>query len=596
MSSFSFFQWRFVVLLVGVFLGSARAAEYPDPGQCTGDCIYVQDFSIIRSDNGTYYRFAGHHGIEVATAPTLTGPWKNSSQPAFPRWQTEQKSLVPKLQDMWAPDVRKLGDTYYMFFTAENFGTAMYGYGNLASAKYGVTMVATSKTLEPGSWKIQGSLDIPINGPRYTRFDTSILVEGNDIFMSFGSYSWGLYGISLQSPPLKLAEDKKVTELVADEWIPGKSNNHNRTEGSYLYKHDDFYYIFYASGDCCAGIRDVAGSEYKIEYCRAKTVKGPYYRRDGGSCLDGNGGTLLLPSHGKGVYAPGSPSIIDDPTHGTVLLYQYMDPRIGLAMPHIIMGWNPLAFEDGWPVLQDSLKPTTPPAPSQIPHPYKPLSSKPHSDAPQTTEKSVKQPLPTKYPSQGLSSAKPPSAKPSHMTPSSKYPDSTKASTIEHSSAKPTSEKKPCSTKIYSTDSSSLRPSIAVPTSKKPSPPKPYPAEASSAEASTKKPCSKKPSPTEHPSAKPASVKPSSAESSATSSTSIKPSTVEAHPTGPHPTPLHPTGVQRPEPYGASVHHEEPQSSGIPQPAPQPPQYPDHEAEPVASKPKSCPRRRRYKA
>lgn len=348
-------SWSTLSFLIFCFYGVVVTAihkqSYPKPGPCIGDCIDIQDISIIQDATGKYYRFAGHHGIEIATAPSLAGPWKNSSTPAFPTWSTELAGLVPLLKDFWAPDVRKIGDTYYLFFTAEDFGTGIFGFGNFASAQYGVTFVATSKSLDGGTWTIRNKLDIPLNGPQYTRFDTSLLVEGDDIYMSFGSYSWGMFGIPMKSPPLQVL-NQSVTMLVADDAVPGPQRN--RSEGSYLFKHDDFYYIFYASGDCCPGIRGVPGSEYKIEYCRAHAVQGPYFSREGRSCLDGEGGTLLLPSHGDSVYAPGSPSVFHDPTHGLVLVYQYMDPHVHLGERHIRMGWNPLRFEDGWPVLHEA--------------------------------------------------------------------------------------------------------------------------------------------------------------------------------------------------------------------------------------------------
>jgi arabinan endo-1,5-alpha-L-arabinosidase len=352
-----------LVLLAGLFNVTA-ALKYPAPGPCKGVCRNIQDFSIIQDDNGKYYRFSGHHGIEIATSDSLIGPWTNST-PAFPCWRSCLKHLKPQLQDLWAPDVRKIGDTYYLFFTIEDFGTDIYGAGNVASAKYGQTVVATSKSLRGGTWTVRNTLNIPLRGPEYTRFDTSLLIDDNSIYMSFGSYSWGLFGIRMKSPPLQVLS-QTTTMLVADEPAPALQGPQNKTEGSYLYKHNGFYYIFYASGDCCLTLRNgppdsgyQPGAEYKIKYCRGRAVHGPYYAKDGTNCRSGQGGTKLLATHGDSVFSPGSPSIFHDPKHGLVMIYQYMNPATtGLSEDNILMGWNPLSFEDDWPVLHEVLHAT----------------------------------------------------------------------------------------------------------------------------------------------------------------------------------------------------------------------------------------------
>lgn len=355
-----------LLLLAGLF-DFAIALKYPAPGPCKGVCRNIQDFSIIRDDTGKYYRFSGHHGIEIATSDSLVGPWTNST-PAFPCWRSCLKHLKPQLQDLWAPDVRKIGNTYYLFFTIEDFGTDIYGAGNAASAKYGQTVVATSKSLKGGTWVVRNTLNIPLRGPEYTRFDTSLLVDGDSMYMSFGSYSWGLFGIPMESPPLQVL-GQTTTMLVADEPAPALQGPQNKTEGSYLYKHNGFYYIFYASGDCCLTLKDgppnsgyQPGAEYKIKYCRGRAAHGPYYAKDGTHCRSGLGGTKLLATHGDSVFSPGSPSIFHDPKHGLVMIYQYMNPAAtGLSEDNILMGWNPLSFEDDWPVLHEALDSTPKP-------------------------------------------------------------------------------------------------------------------------------------------------------------------------------------------------------------------------------------------
>lgn len=338
--------------LFNLFTAGARAQQYPTPGLCLGDCTNIQDTSLIQSDNGTYYLFSAHKGIQIFTAPTLVGPW-TSQTPVFASWRTQLSDLIPQIQDLWAPDVHKIGDTYYLFYTVEDFGTAINGYGNAASALYADMAVATSSQLDGGTWTDRGLLGVPENGPRATRIGSSVYVDGSDIYMAYGSYSWGLFGISLKNPPLRVSTNT-TTMLVADDPVPMPAGKQpNRTEGSTLWKNNNFYYLFYSDGVCCPSTIVNPGAEYKLRVCRSQNIDGPYNRQDGTSCNDGEGGTILLQSHDD-VYAPGSCTVFDDPTYGLVLTYQYMNRTVGIGPQYIGFGWNFLDFVNDWPVLSQT--------------------------------------------------------------------------------------------------------------------------------------------------------------------------------------------------------------------------------------------------
>ena len=60
-------------------------------------------------------------------------------------------------------------------------------------------------------------------------------------------------------------------------------------EGTFIYKHGDYYYLFASIGYCCRGPL----STYRMVYGRSRSVTGPYVDADGLPMLEG-GGTLLL--------------------------------------------------------------------------------------------------------------------------------------------------------------------------------------------------------------------------------------------------------------------------------------------------------------
>lgn len=133
-------------LLFGVF---ASAQTFPNPQPCLGVCDYIHDPTIIiRESDGLYFRFATFENIQIATAPSLQGPWTPQG-PVLPNG-----SKVPvagaHANSLWAPDVHKIGDTYYLYYSVSVLGTQESGIG-----------VATSTTLESGSWVDHGPLGIP---------------------------------------------------------------------------------------------------------------------------------------------------------------------------------------------------------------------------------------------------------------------------------------------------------------------------------------------------------------------------------------------------------------------------------------------------
>lgn len=56
-------------------LGLQVLVAYALPEACSGVCNNSHDPSIIRRNDGTYFRFSTGGKIAIHTAPSLTGPW-----------------------------------------------------------------------------------------------------------------------------------------------------------------------------------------------------------------------------------------------------------------------------------------------------------------------------------------------------------------------------------------------------------------------------------------------------------------------------------------------------------------------------------------
>ncbi|KAM0714388.1 hypothetical protein Q7P37_010175 [Cladosporium fusiforme] len=320
---------------------------FPAPEPITGNAVQgnVHDPSVIRRDDGTYFLFTTNNRINIATAPSMSGPWTHHGS------VMDDKSIIdlPNNDDLWAPDVTKVDDTYYLYYSVSDFGQQ-------DASDIGV---ATSKTLDPGSWQDHGSIGIPAD-PRWNRIDPNLFRESpNDPFLlAFGSFHDDIFQLPMSNPPLRILPNTQAAHLE-------QNITNQNMEGAYQFwwpstdpsgKTTKFYYLFFSAGACCNSATNLAppGEEYRINVCRSTSPTGGFVDREGRDCLTQNGGSVLLASHGD-VYAPGGQGVFYDPGEGCVVLYyHYVKRSEGYEYEKFFFGWNRLAFEGGWPVVVGS--------------------------------------------------------------------------------------------------------------------------------------------------------------------------------------------------------------------------------------------------
>ncbi|KAK3714428.1 hypothetical protein LTR37_007734 [Vermiconidia calcicola] len=314
--------------LLSVFITSVTA--YADPLPCEGTCTNTHDPSLIqRASDGTYFRFATGGGMSIHTAPSIQGPW------TFVGEVLENGSSIDNsgADDAWAPDVHLVGDMYHVYYSVSTFGT-----------QESVIGVATSESMDPGTWTDHGSIGLSsTEGDDYNAIDANLFQSEDVDYMSFGSFWGDLFQTTMNGDALTVTGD-------APYQIELNDTGTRPSEAAYIFQHDENYYLFFSSGICC-GYSDTMpapGEEYKIMVCRSETVTGGYVDADGTSCLE-KGGTQVLGSHGT-VYGPGGQGVYDDPSLGPVVYYHYVDTTIGYADGDKRLGVNVLNWsDDGWP-------------------------------------------------------------------------------------------------------------------------------------------------------------------------------------------------------------------------------------------------------
>ncbi|KAH8772913.1 glycoside hydrolase, family 43 [Diaporthe sp. PMI_573] len=305
-------------------------AAYPNPGACSGDCFAHDPALIKRSSDGKYFRFNTGGKIMIYDSDSLSGPWTFRGA-AIPGGSSI--NLAGK-DDLWAPDVRLVGDTYYLYYAVSAFGSQASAIG-----------VATSKTLEAGSWTDRGATGVSSKaGSNYNAIDPNLVETADGKFvLNFGSFWNDLYQVPMASNPTKASGSSYN--------IAFNSSGTHAEEGPFMYYRAPYYYLFWSSGICCGYETTMPGpgEEYRINVCRSESVNGPFVDQRGVSCAQG-GGTTVLASHGK-VYGPGGQGVLVDASQGgAVLYYHYADTGVGYADADYRFGWNGLSWSTGWPV------------------------------------------------------------------------------------------------------------------------------------------------------------------------------------------------------------------------------------------------------
>ncbi|KAI2463831.1 glycoside hydrolase family 43 protein [Annulohypoxylon bovei var. microspora] len=303
---------------------------YANPGACSGTCTNTHDPSIIRRSDGTYFRFSTNGKIAVHTAPDITGPWtyKGAALPSG------SKINLDGNQNLWAPDVSLIGSTYYLYYSVSTFGVQDSAIG-----------VATSSSLDVGTWTDLGSTGIEsASGKPYNAIDANLINADGTYYLTFGSFWQDIYQVAMTSTPEAVASGASSYQVAYD---PVKADE----EGSFIFKNGNYYYLFYSKGQCCGydTSKPAAGGEYKVMVCRSTSATGGFVDATGKACTS-SGGTVVLESHGN-IYGPGGQGVYNDPTHGPILYYHYVNTTIGYADGQKQFGWNTINFSSGWPVV-----------------------------------------------------------------------------------------------------------------------------------------------------------------------------------------------------------------------------------------------------
>lgn len=263
---------------------------------------------ILDNEDGTYYMYGTGSGAKdgfVTYSSTNLVDWTLEKQV-----YTGNTESSWNVANFWAPEVYKMKDKYYLFFSADWKNNPT---NELENFKIGVA-VSDSPTGPFVDLK-----DEPLFDPGYPIIDANVFKDDNGKYYLYysracyknpvesdiatwakeeGLYdeieeSW-VYGVELQpdfkgvigEPVLLLSPPKSMDDVNA-EWesrsITSKEVNRRWTEGSFTFKHKDTYYMMYSANHFA--------ENYAVGYATASHPLGPYTKAANNPVLQKNTST-----------------------------------------------------------------------------------------------------------------------------------------------------------------------------------------------------------------------------------------------------------------------------------------------------------------
>lgn len=299
-------------------VATAQTATYENPVIDTS----LPDPTVIRAQDGYFYLYATENIRNVPiyrSADLVTWRYMGTCFTDQTRPQ-----MVPG-GSVWAPDINYVDGQYVLYYSKSTWGGEWQcGIGVATAQKPTGPFTDRGKLFISSEIGVQNSID-----PFFIEED-----DGRK-YLFWGSFR-GIYGIELSADGLSVKPGAEKVQIAG-----------TLTEGTYIYKHDGYYYLFGSAGTCCEGLN----STYRVVVARSEELFGPYLNKAGFEALENNFTPLLQKSNK--VIGPGHNSEIvqDDAGQYWMLYHGYdaADPDAGRKVYMDQITWD----KTGWPQIRN---------------------------------------------------------------------------------------------------------------------------------------------------------------------------------------------------------------------------------------------------
>ena len=320
---------KYIVIAALLCVGSALAQQqYSNPVVDRS----LPDPTVIRASDGTFYLYATENirNVPIYSSTDLVN-WQFRGT-AFTNQTRPQ--MVPD-GSIWAPDINYINGQFVLYYSKSRWGGEWECGLGVATAQHPTgPFTDVGKLFISSEIGVQNSID-----PFF------IEEEDGRKFLFWGSFR-GIYGIELSSDGLSIKEGAEKQQIAG-----------TLTEGTYIIKHDGYYYLFGSAGTCCEGLN----STYRVMVARSENLFGPYVNKAGRSAMENNFTPLLTKS--AKVVGPGHNSeIVQDDAGQYWMLYHGFDaadPDAGRKLYLDQVTWD----KDGWPQIRNRVPSVTADAP-----------------------------------------------------------------------------------------------------------------------------------------------------------------------------------------------------------------------------------------
>ncbi len=287
-----------------------------------------------------YYLFTTGNGVSVYSSADMSS-WRKE-KPVFaetPEWISK---ALPKYRgnSMWAPDITFHNGMYYLYYAVSAFGKNTSCIG-----------VAVNKTLDSSSadfrWIDKGKVIQSVPGrDMFNAIDANLAFDNAGTpWMDFGSFWGGIKLVKMNKDLLSVAQPEEwytIAKRPRNPNIQDSVAGNAAIEGPFIFKKDDYFYLFVSWDYCCRGEK----SDYKVVVGRSKNIYGPYLDK-AGVRMDANGGSPVVQGDNKEWFGAGHNSAYTFEGKDYIIYHGYDAKDRGRSKLII----NELNWIEGWPVL-----------------------------------------------------------------------------------------------------------------------------------------------------------------------------------------------------------------------------------------------------
>lgn len=283
--------------------------------------LSLPDPTIIKANDGYFYLYATE---DIAYTPIFQSKnlvnWKQINA-AFtketrPSWEPDG--------GIWAPDINYINGQYVLYYS-------MSVWGKIQTCGIGAAVSDSPK----GPFTDKGLLFRSNTIGVTNSIDQFYIEDNGKKYLIWGSF-YGIYCIELSDDGLSIKPEATKVQISG-----------TATEGSYVHKRGQYYYLFGSTGTCCEG----ANSTYTTVVGRSESLFGPYVNKNGELMMDNHYEIVI---HGNNTFVGtghNSEIVSDDEGNDWIFYHAYLKSNPGNGR---VLLMDQVHWINDWPVVTGS--------------------------------------------------------------------------------------------------------------------------------------------------------------------------------------------------------------------------------------------------